>query len=164
MIQKTLVLVKPDGVQRGLIGESLKRFEQRGFKIIALKLVKVDEEFAKKHYTEDITKRKGEVVRQNLLKFITSGPVVAMIIEGVNAIENIRKIVGPTESREALPGTIRGDFTHVSYSYCDQKNIPIKNIIHASANEEDAKSEIELWFSQKEIVSYKRCEDEHILE
>ena len=92
MIDQTLVLIKPDGVSRGLIGEVIKRFEDRGLKIVALKLVKIDMDKAKEHYTEDITKRRGENVRNKLLEFITEGPVTAMIIEGVEAIENVRKI------------------------------------------------------------------------
>jgi len=163
MIQQTLVLVKPDGVARGLTGEIIKRIEQRGLKIIALKLIKIEKDLAKKHYTEDITKRHGKKVRNNLLKFITEGPVVAMIIEGVRAIENVRKIVGATESREAMPGTIRGDFSHVSYTYADKKGIAVKNIIHASADEKDAQNEIALWFSVDEIHDYKRAGDEHLL-
>lgn len=163
MIQQTLVLVKPDGVARGLIGETIKRFEQRGLKIVALKLVKIDNNLAKKHYTEDIAERHGEKVRDLLLDFITESPVVAMIIEGVNAIENVRKLVGTTESKEALPGTIRGDFSHVSFSYADKKEMAVKNIIHASANETDAKNETALWFSIDEIFDYKRAGDEHLL-
>jgi len=163
MIQRTLVLVKPDGVERGLIGEVIKRFEQRGMKIVGLKLIKPDIDKAKEHYTEDISKRRGEKVREKLLKFITGGPIVAMVIEGVNVIENVRKLVGPTESKEALPGTIRGDFSHVSFSYADKKGIPVKNIIHASGNEEDAKNEIEIWFSKSELCDYKRTDDEHLL-
>ncbi len=162
MIEQTLVLVKPDGVARGLIGEVIKRFEQRGLKIVALKLVKPEMDQAKKHYTEDITKRRGEMVREKLLKFITEGPVVAMIVEGVNAIENVRKITGTTESSSALPGTIRGDFSHVTFDYADEKEIPVKNIIHASGNKEDAKTETALWFSIDEIHDYKRSGDEHI--
>jgi len=163
MIQQTLVLVKPDGVARGLTGEVIKRFEQRGLKIVALKLVKIDMDRAKQHYTEDITKRKGENIRNLLLNYITEGPVIAMIIEGVRAIENVRKIVGTTESKSALPGTIRGDFSHVSYSYADSKKIAVKNIIHASSDENDAKQEIALWFSIDEIFDYKRAGEEHIL-
>ena len=163
MIQQTLVLVKPDGVARGLTGEIIKRFEQRGLKIIALKLVHVNMDHAKKHYTEDITERRGQKVRDMLMEYITGGPVVAMIIEGVRAIENVRKLTGTTESKEAPPGTIRGDFSHVSFSYADNKEIPIKNLVHASGNEEDAKHEIALWFSIDEIHDYKRCEDDHIL-
>lgn len=163
MIQQTLVLVKPDGVARGLIGEIIKRFEQRGLKIVALKLVKIDNDFAKKHYTEEISRKHGEKKRNWLLNFITESPVVAMIIEGVNAIENVRKIAGATISSEALPGTIRGDFSHVSYSYADKKEITVKNIIHTSADETDAKNETALWFSINEIFNYKRAGDEHLL-
>ncbi len=124
MIEQTLVLVKPDGVQRGLIGETIKRFEQRGFKIIGLKLVKVDKNFAEKHYS-DIAERRGEKVFKSLMNYITEGPVVAIVVQGVNAVENIRKIVGPTESSSATPGTIRGDFSHTSFSYSDSKNLPL---------------------------------------
>ena len=162
MIERTLVLIKPDGVSRGLIGEVIKRFEQRGLKIVALKLVKAKKELAEKHYGEDITKRLGENMRKNLLNFITEGPVIAMIISGVNAIENVRKIVGPTESKSALPGTIRGDFSHVSYGYADKKNIAIRNIIHASGTVDEAAIEVGLWFKKDEIHDYKRSGDEHI--
>lgn len=162
MIEQTFVMIKPDGVQRGLIGEVIKRFEQRGLKIVALKLVSVGEDHAKKHYTEDIAKRRGENVRNLLVNYITQGPVVAMIVEGVRAIENVRKIVGDTESKSAMPGTIRGDFSHVSFSYADSKNIPVKNIIHASANKEDADLETALWFSVDEIHGYKIAGDEII--
>lgn len=162
MIEQTLVLIKPDGVARGLIGEVIKRFEQRGLKIVGLKLVHINEDHAKKHYTEDITKRRGERVRNSLIEFLTKGPVVAMVIEGISAIDNVRKIVGNTESKSALPGTIRGDFSHMSYEHADSKEIPLRNIIHASGNEEDAKNELALWFSVDEIHDYKRSDDEHI--
>lgn len=161
-IQQTLVLVKPDGVKRGLVGEVIKRFEQRGLKLIALKLTQVSKDLAQKHYTDDIAKRRGEAVRQRLLEFITEGPVVAMIIEGVDAIENVRKIVGATESKAALPGTIRGDYSHVSYSHADEKEIAVKNIIHASSDAKDAEYETKLWFSIDEIHSYKRSDEEHV--
>lgn len=161
-IQKTLVLVKPDGVARGLTGEVIKRFEQRGLKVVALKMIKVTKDFAMKHYTEDITKRRGEKVRNMLLDYITSGPVVAMVIEGVDAIENVRKLVGSTESKAALPGTIRGDFTHVSYSHADEKNIPVRNIIHASGDQKDAEVEVKLWFNSEEISEYKRSDEDHV--
>ncbi len=161
-IQQTFVMIKPDGVQRGLIGEIIKRFEQRGLKIIAMKLVKVDKNHALKHYTEDLAKRRGEHVRKILIEFLTSGPVVAMIIEGVDAIENVRKLCGETESKKALPGTIRGDFSHVSYNHADEKKIAIKNLIHASADEKDAEYETKLWFNIDELVSYKRSDEEHV--
>jgi len=161
-LQQTLVLVKPDGVARGLTGDVIKRFEQRGLKIVALKMVKIDMDKAKKHYTEDITERRGEKVRTMLLDFITEGPVVAMAIEGVDAIENVRKIVGTTESKSALPGTIRGDFTHVSYAHADEKEIPVRNVIHASGDEKDAKNELALWFSIDELCDYKRTDEAHV--
>ena len=162
-IQQTLVLVKPDGVARGLVGEIIKRFEQRGLKIIALKLAKVSKDLAQKHYTDDIAKRRGEAVRKRLLKFIVEGPVVAMIVEGVDAIENVRKLCGETESKAALPGTIRGDYSHVSFKHADDKETAVRNLVHASGNEKDAEYEKKLWFSIDEVHSYKRTEDEHVL-
>ncbi len=162
MMERTLVLVKPDGVERGLVGECIDRFEKRGLKIVGLKMVWTDKDHAMKHYTEDISKRRGEHVREKLLEFITSGPVVAMVIEGVNAIENIRKLVGSTEPKSSQPGTIRGDFTHVSYSYADAKGIAVKNLIHASSDEKDAKHEINLWFNDNELHSYDQVHDKHI--
>jgi len=162
MMQQTLVLVKPDGVSRGLTGEVIKRFENAGLKIVGLKLTRVERSFAMKHYTEDITQRRGEKVRNMLLDFITEGPVVAMAVEGVDAIENVRKMVGATESKSAVPGTIRGDFTHISYRYADEKNIPVRNVIHASSDENDARNELALWFSIDEIHGYKRAGEEHL--
>lgn len=155
MIEKSLVIVKPDGVERGLIGEVIKRFEQRGIRVIGMKMVWIDEDFAKKHYTEDITKRRGEMVRKVLLKYITEGPVVVMVLEGIDVIDNVRKIVGDTEPKSALPGTIRGDYTHVSYKYADAKETSIKNIIHSSGSEKEAEQEIKLWFKKEEMHTYK---------
>ena len=162
MIERTLVLLKPDAVQRALIGEIISRFENVGFKIIGMKMHLADEKLAKKHYTEDISKRRGEFVREKLLKFITEGPVIAIAIEGVNAIESARKLVGDTQPKTALPGTIRGDYAHVSYDYADGKNVAVKNLIHASANKEDAQNELKLWFSDKELYNYKNAHDLHI--
>jgi len=163
--EQTLILIKPDGVKRGLIGEVIKRFEQRGLKIVALKLTKVDKEFAKKHYTNDVEKRRGKEVRDRLIEYISDEPIVAIVIEGVDAISNVRKICGDTESKSALPGTIRGDFSHVSYKYADDKKLAVKNIIHASSNQDDAKYEINLWFQNKnkDIHKYKLSADEHFL-
>lgn len=162
MKEQTLVIVKPDGVERGLVGEIIRRIEQRGMKIIALKMSWVDKEFAKKHYTEDIAKRRGEQVRNLLLDFITEGPVVVIAVEGINVIENVRKLAGDTEPRAALPGTIRGDYAHVSYAYADQKKTAVKNLIHASSNKGDAQNEIALWFGKKELFNYSRVEEKHI--
>jgi nucleoside-diphosphate kinase len=159
-LQQTLVLVKPDGVARGLTGEVIKRIEKIGLKIIGLKLVKIDSDFSKKHYAAHIDKG----FYKGLEKFILSGPVVAMVIEGVDAIENIRKLAGATESKSALPGTIRGDFSHVSYSHADERGIAVKNIIHASGDVEDAEKEVALWFSIDELHSYKRAGESHLFE
>ncbi|MFH1916879.1 MAG: nucleoside-diphosphate kinase [Nanoarchaeota archaeon] len=163
MIERTLVLVKPDGVQRSLVGRIVQRFEDAGFKIVGMKMVWADKEFAKKHYTEDITKRRGEHVRNYLLDFISEGPVIAMCLEGVHAIENVRKIVGSTEPKAAPPGTIRGDFSHQSYSYCDSHKKVVKNLIHASSDADDAKREVDVWFAKDELHSYKTVHDVHIL-
>ena len=162
MIERTLVLVKPDGVQRGLIGEIISRFEKSGLKIIGMKLVHVNKEFAEKHYTQDIAERRGENVRNWLLDYVTEAPVVAMCIEGIEAIELVRKIVGGTEPKSALPGTIRGDFAHVSYGYADKENLPIKNLIHASGDKEDASKEVPLWFSESELFDYGLSYEKHI--
>ena len=162
MIEQTLVLIKPDGVQRALVGKIISKFEDAGFKIVGLKMKWADHEFALKHYTEDLAKRRGEHVRNQMVEFISSGPVVAIVLEGVNAIENARKIVGSTEPRAALPGTIRGDYSHVSYEYADSKKAPVKNIIHASSDANDAAYEISLWFHDEELHSYKTVHDLHI--
>jgi len=157
-LQQTLVLVKPDGVARGLTGNVIKRIEQRGLKIVGLKLVKIDKDFSKKHYAAHVDKD----FYKGLEEFVTSGPIVAMVVEGVDAIENVRKIVGTTESKSALPGTIRGDFSHVSYSHANEKGIAIKNIVHASGDAEDAKKEIALWFSIDELHTYGRTDEAHV--
>ena len=160
MIERTLVLVKPDGVARGLIGEIISRFEQRGLKIIALKIIKVPESLTKKHYDyDDIVKRKGEFVWKKLVKYLTGQVVVALVVEGIEAISFVRKISGDTEPRAAAPGTIRGDFAHHGYKYADAKNIPVANLVHASSDAKDAEREIPLWFKKDELVSYKRADE-----
>ncbi len=146
--EKTFVLLKPDAVRRGLMGEIIERFEKRGLKIVGMKMIFIEKEHAKRHYKE----HEGKPFFDELVGFITSGPVVAMVIEGVNAIKVVRKIVGSTNPLDAMPGTIRGDFAH---------NLPAggKNLIHASANEQDAEREIELWFSPDEINTYSRDDE-----
>jgi len=162
-IERTLVLIKPDGIYRGLIGRILSRFEDAGMKIIAMKLQQVDEAQALKHYTEDIAIRRGEKVRELLVDFLKAGTVLALVIEGVNVIENVRKMVGSTEPKSAAPGTIRGDFAHVSFSYADANEKVVENLIHASSDEKDAEHEIWLWFNQNEICEYKTVHEVHTL-
>jgi len=157
MVTRTLILLKPDAVQRCLVGRVISRFEDAGLKIVGIKMVWIDNNFAKKHYAPHIDKP----FYKELESFITEGPVIAMVIEGPNAVEAVRKLVGPTEPRKAPPGTIRGDFAPHSYEYADRKGIAIKNIIHASGTIEEAKKEIELWFSIKELHNYKTVHEKH---
>lgn len=160
-IEKTLVLLKPDAVERALMGRVIGRFEDAGLKIVAMKLVKADESTALEHYDEDIAKRRGEHVRIYNVDFLTSGPVLAMVLEGVNAIENVRKMCGTTEPKSASPGTIRGDFSHVSYAHCDAKEMVTRNIIHASSDKEYAEKEIKIWFKPEEIIDYTSVHEVH---
>lgn len=161
MIERTFVALKPDAVQRGIVGRITQRFEDVGLKIVAMKMRWIDRDFAAKHYTEDIATRRGERVREQLLDFITQGPVIAMVIEGVEAIEVVRKLVGGTEPKTAMPGTIRGDFTHVSYGMGDLAKKAIPNVIHASADKKDAEHEIKLWFSDDELHNYSTMHERH---
>lgn len=163
MIERTLVLIKPDGVKRGLMGRILSRFEDAGLKVVAMKMRQANEAHALKHYTEDIEKRRGKKVRDMLVDYLKTGPVLAMVLEGVNVILNVRKMVGATEPKSALPGTIRGDFSHVSFSYADSKNKVIENLIHASSDATDAEREIWLWFNEDEMCTYKTVHETHTL-
>lgn len=162
MIQRTLVIIKPDGVVRGLVGESIKRFEQRGLKILGMKLVHIDKDFATKHYTEDIAERHGKKVYEMLLNYITEGPVVAFVLEGVNAVEVVRKIVGKTYPGESPVGTIRGDYAHITKSYALGNNKNVKNLVHASGSLKEAKNEINIWFSDSELFEYPLDNEKHI--
>lgn len=160
-IERTLVLLKPDAVERGIMGKIITRFEDAGFKIIGMKLTQAKEEEAGKHYDEDVAKRNGERVRKNCIDFLTSGPILAMVIEGIQAVENVRKLCGTTEPKSAPPGTIRGDYSHLNYGYCDDNNMVVKNIIHASGDLEFAKQEIAIWFKPEEIVEYYNVHEKH---
>ena len=162
-VNKTLVLIKPDGIKRGLMGRVISRFEDAGMKIVGMKMRNVAEEHALKHYTEDISIRRGEKVRTMLIDFLKTGPVLAFVVEGVNAIENVRKIVGTTEPKSAAPGTIRGDFAHVSFSHADEKGKVVENLIHASSDEADAEREVWLWFNEDELADYKLAHESHTL-
>ena len=191
--EQSVVLVKPDGVKRGLIGEIISRFEKAGLKMVACKMVWIDRKLATQHYgyddswfesvgekvrqfykehgmdiEEDFGKltnhQMGESVQQWNVDYLTEGPVLAMVFEGVDSIETVRKIVGGTEPKTALPGTIRGDYAHVSYGHADDKGIAIKNLIHASANPEDAEKEVSLWFSVDELYQYKNLHEKHTME
>ena len=156
LIQRTLILFKPDAVQRGIVGEILTRFERVGLKIIGTKMIFPNKEHYHKHY-EGIGKmvtRRGEKAFDMALEFMTQGPVIAMVLEGVESVELVRKLVGGTEPKAALPGTIRGDYSHMSFGYADEYNVGIPNLIHASGSVEEAKQEIEHWFADHEIYDY----------
>ena len=157
MIERTLVLLKPDAVQRAIIGRIISRFEDAGLKIVGMKMTWIDKDFSKRHYSEHVSKP----FYKDLEKFITEGPVIAFVLEGPHAIESVRKISGPTEPRKALPGTIRGDFAQHSYEHANKHGMAIKNLIHASATKEEAKREIELWFSIEELHNYKTVHEKH---
>jgi nucleoside-diphosphate kinase len=159
-IERTLILVKPDGIQRGLVGRIIQKFEDAGIKMVGVKMVWMTPDFGKKHYF-DVAQRRGEAVLNGLLKFMTEGPVLALCLEGINVVENVRKIVGSTEPKSALPGTIRGDFAHQSYAHIDKKGGAVRNLIHASGNVEEAKYEVALWFAPDELHSYKTVHEIH---
>ena len=158
MIERTLVLLKPDAVQRSLVGEILTRFEKVGTKIVGMKMVWVNKEFSKLHYKDHVEKP----FYKGLEAFIVQGPLIAVVLEGINAVETVRKLVGSTEPKKAAPGTIRGDYAHHSYEYADAKKIAIKNLIHASDTVENAKREVELWFKPEELHSYKTVHEFHV--
>jgi len=162
MMERTLILIKPDGVQRGLVGEIISRIERTGLKILATKMVWVNKKFAEEHYF-DIKKRYNQKILNNLTGYLTEGPVIAICFEGVNAISVVRKLTGSTYPEEAFPGTIRGDFCHISKKYANKHNKKVGNLIHTSANPKEAKQEIKLWFSIDELHSYKRVDEEHTI-
>ena len=142
MVERTFLMVKPDGVQRNLIGEIVQRFERKGFQLVGAKLMSVSTELAEKHYGE----HKEKPFFNELVEFITSGPVFAMVWEGENVIETARKMMGSTNPKDALPGTIRGDY-----------GLTVgKNVIHGSDSKESAEREIALFFDEKELVNYEK--------
>jgi nucleoside-diphosphate kinase len=148
--EQTFVMIKPDGVQRGLIGNIIHRFEQKGIKLVAMKLVSVSKDLAEKHYGV----HKGKPFFEPTVKYITSSPVVAMVLEGENAIEIVRGMMGKTNPSEASPGTIRGDFGQFIG----------RNIVHGSDGKDTAEFEINLWFSKEELSSYTRIDEPWLTE
>ena len=188
-IQQTVVLVKPDGMKKRIVGEVISRFEKVGFKLVALKLVWVDRDLVGKHYmnekiyltsvgqrTLDDYQKYGIDANENLgtndayeigkkirnanMDALSSGPLVAMIWEGVDAIQIGRKMVGSTNTSQAVPGTIRGDFSADTPLFATLKNRPIKTLVHASGNIEEAEFERKLWFKEDEIHKYTMPDDE----
>lgn len=188
-MERTFVMVKPDGVQRGLVGEIIARYERAGLTLVGLKMVHPTKEMVEKHYpsTEEWFKTAGEktlnsyrefgldprehlgtdsaveigkIVKKWLIQFISSSPVVCMVWEGNHAIENVRRIVGNTLPIKALPGTIRGDFSCDSPDLANAKHRPVRNLVHASGDPEEARHEIMLWFKEEELYHYERVDSE----
>ena len=187
--EKTFVLIKPDGVARGLMGEIISRFERRGLKVVAMKMVWVDRKHVSGHYPSHhewfhsigirtaafFTEKQlrvedhfgtndpvaiGRQIKSWLEDYIAHGPVVAMVISGMHAVTAVRKLVGHTYPVEALPGTIRGDFSVDTPAAANTENRVVKNIIHASGNAEEAAHEITHWFAPEEMHSYKRSDED----
>jgi len=155
--ERTLIILKPDAVQRGLVGEILMRFEKVGLKIVGAKMLKPDFNHYHHHYEKigQMISRRGQKAFDVTLEMMNSGPVIAFVLEGIEAISLVRKMAGTTEPKAALPGTIRGDYAHISFSSADAKNIGVPNLIHASGSVEDAEQEIKHWFSENEIFEYE---------
>lgn len=149
-MQRTLIIVKPDGIQRGLIGAILSRFEGRGLRIVALKMMSVGRQLAERHYAI----HRGKFFFEGLVQHITSGPVVVAVIEGPEAIQVVRTMVGVTRPHEAAPGTIRGDYALTG----------LRNLIHASDAPDTAESEMALFFTPQEVLSFDRDIDRWIYE
>jgi nucleoside-diphosphate kinase len=149
-VERTLVLLKPDGVQRGLAGEIISRFERTGLKIIGMKFMQVSQELAARHYAE----HQGKPFYPGLVSFITSAPVIAMVLEGPDAIKTVRKVMGATKPSEAAPGTIRGDMAVDTG----------RNLVHGSANPTDAAREVALFFKEPELLHYRRAAEGWIAE
>ncbi len=149
-MQKTLVLLKPDSVQRGLVGELISRLERKGLKLVAAKLMQVTRDLAHRHYGDHV----GKPFFEGLVEFITSGPLMALVVEGDNAVEVVRKTMGATNPQDAAPGTVRGDLA-ASIG---------QNLIHGSDSADSAAREIELFFTSEEIVQYQRELDRWIIE
>jgi nucleoside-diphosphate kinase len=155
-MERTLIVFKPDAVQRGIVGEILSRFEKVGLKIVAVKMSRPDSDHFYHHY-ETIGKmvsRRGKETFDTTVNAMGEGPVIAMVLEGIEAVSLVRKMVGTTEPKAALPGTIRGDYSHISFAFANSEGLAVPNIIHASGDEAEAKEEIAHWFNDNELFEY----------
>ncbi len=153
-LERTLVVLKPDAVARGLVGRLVQRFEDAGLKIVGVKMAQLDDEMTRKHYF-DLEERFGAAIYEANARAMQRGPVIAMVLEGVEAVANVRRLVGGTYPNEAPPGTIRGDFAHQSKAYAMSKDKGVANLVHASGNVEEAKYEVELWFGAGDQFDYQ---------
>jgi nucleoside-diphosphate kinase len=164
-MERTLIIFKPDAVQRGLVGEILTRFERVGLKVVGTKMLAPDYDHYYHHY-ENIGKmvtRRGKEIFDVTLEAMNEGPVIAMVLEGIEAVEVVRKMVGGTEPKAAQPGTIRGDYSHISFGHANAEGIATPNVLHASGDPEEAKEEIKHWFKNGELFDYKTVHEHFTL-
>jgi nucleoside-diphosphate kinase len=160
-VERTLVLLKPDAIARGLAGRVLGRFEDALLKVVAAKMVWMDADLTRRHYF-DLEERFGATVYNLMAEFMQGGPVLALVLEGVEAVACARKLVGPTYPDQAPPGTIRGDFAHMSKAYANAHGIPVANLVHASGSLADADTEIGVWFTKEEIHDYPTTAQQYL--
>lgn len=162
-MEKTLIILKPDALQRGIVGEIITRFERVGLKIVATKMLAPGESHYHEHYEGigQMISRRGQEAFDVTLQLMQAGPVLAMVLEGIESVEQVRKMVGTTEPKSALPGTVRGDYAHVSFAYANDKGLAIANLIHASGDSEEAEKEIAHWFTADEIYSYEALHEKY---
>ncbi len=155
-IQRTLVVLKPDSVGRSVVGEIISRFERAGLHIVGMKMVRPDKDFLYHHYETlgKMISRRGQKAFDVTLEMMSKGPMIAIVLEGVEIVEYVRKLVGTTEPKAAAPGTIRGDYAHMSFAYGDKQNIGVPNLIHASGDVEEAEAEIKHRFKKDELFDY----------
>jgi nucleoside-diphosphate kinase len=161
-MERTLIVFKPDAVKRGIVGEIVTRFERAGFKIVGAKMLEPDYQHYFEHYEGigTLKTRKGDEIFNSQLASMQDGPVITMVLEGIEAVETVRKMVGETEPKSALPGTIRGDYAHVTYGQAASVGRGVANIIHASASKEEADREIAHWFSESELYDYETVHEQ----
>ncbi|MDD3035327.1 MAG: nucleoside-diphosphate kinase [Candidatus Saccharimonadaceae bacterium] len=164
-LERTLIIIKPDAMQRGLVGQIISRFERAGMKIVAMKMVAPDELHFHKHYEgiSNLISRWGEDIYNIVLAQMTETPVIAFVLEGVEAVYYVRKLVGTTDPKDSAPGTIRGDFTHITREFTNKAGSTLPNILHASGDPKEAEQEIALWFDKSEVYSYYKTTDENVV-
>ncbi len=156
-MERTLIILKPDAVKRAVVGEVLSRFERAGLKIVGIKMLKPTYDEFYNHYEKigKMISRRGQEAFDMTLEFMEEGPVVAVVLEGIDSVGLVRKMVGDTEPQKAAPGTIRGDYAHMGFGHSNKEKIGVPNIIHASGDPEEAAEEIAHWFSQSELFEYE---------
>lgn len=157
-VETTFVALKPDAVKRGLVGKITAIIEDAGFKIAGIKMVEATDELLEQHYQEHVDKP----FYDDLAEYMKQGPIVAIAVEGVHAVENLRKIVGDTSAKEAHPATIRGQYAHMSMEHADEAGRHYKNLVHASATSEEAEEELSIWFEDQELHDYQTAQEEEV--